>query len=43
MADTGSLQVQVYERNTFIPVPNANVTITNANAEEITALQQQYL
>ena len=39
MADTGNLQVQVYERNTFIPVPNAKVTISNANEGESTGLQ----
>ena len=39
MADTGSLQVQVYERNTFIPVPNAKVVITNANEGVSTGLQ----
>lgn len=39
MADTGNLQVQVYERNTFIPVPNAKVTISNTNEEENTGLE----
>ena len=34
MADTGNLQVNVYEQNSFIPIPNAKIIITKANEEE---------
>lgn len=39
MADTGKLQVQVYERNTFIPVTNAKVTISASPEGETTSLK----
>ena len=40
MADTGSLQVNVYEQNSFIPIPNAKIIITKANPEEDEGLGQ---